>query len=122
MIWWVICENWLRNSFRNEQNVRQPQILTLLQYVYVAELNFGTLTEWVCLLWPDNIVRYTDSSLTILRHSLVKLMFILCFGSSRNVFYLFEAIGVVCSSNPCYAHAWLYKGLWLLYGIIRTLQ
>ena len=33
---------------------------------------FGTLTEWVCLLWPDNIVRYTDSPLTILRHSLNK--------------------------------------------------
>ena len=39
-IWWVICENWLRNSFRNEQNVRQPQILTLLQHVYVAELKY----------------------------------------------------------------------------------
>ena len=29
-IWWVICENWLRNGFRNEQNVRQLQNLTLL--------------------------------------------------------------------------------------------
>ena len=26
---------------------------------------FGTLKEWVCLLWPHNIVRYTDSPLIV---------------------------------------------------------
>ena len=40
----------------------------------------------------------------------VKLTFILCFGSNKNAFYLYMATGVACSSTPCYAHAWLYKG------------
>ena len=46
--WWVICENRLRNSFRNEQNVRQPQILTLLQHVYVAELKYLEHSQSEC--------------------------------------------------------------------------
>ena len=46
----------------------------------------------------------------------VKLMFILCFDSNRNVFYLYTVTSVACSSAPCYAHAWL------LYGFIGNLQ
>ena len=37
-------------------------------------------------------------------------MFILCFGSNRNAFYLYMVTSADCSSTPCYAHAWLYKG------------
>ena len=51
----------------------------------------------------------------------VKLGFILCSGSNRNVFYLYRATSADCGSTPCYAHTWLYKGCGL-YGFIRTLQ
>ena len=47
----------------------------------------------------------------------VKLVYILCSGSSRNVFYLYTAISAACSNTPCYAHTWLYKGCGL-YGFI----
>ena len=40
----------------------------------------------------------------------VKLMFILCFGSNRNAFYLYMVTHVACSSTPCNVHVWLYKG------------
>ena len=40
-----LCENRLRNGFRNEQNVRQLQILTLFQHVCVAELTLLSLTQ-----------------------------------------------------------------------------
>ena len=37
-------------------------------------------------------------------------MFILCFGSNKNAFYLYAVTIVPCSSTPYYVHAWLYKG------------
>ena len=40
----------------------------------------------------------------------VKLTLILCFGSNRNAFHLYRATSAVCSSTPCYEHAWLSKG------------
>ena len=40
----------------------------------------------------------------------VKLMFILHFGSNRNVFYLYMVTSAACSSTLYYAHVWLYKG------------
>ena len=37
-------------------------------------------------------------------------MFILCFGSNRNAFYLYTVTSAACSNIPYYAHGWLYKG------------
>ena len=39
----------------------------------------------------------------------VKLMFILRFGSNRNVFYLNTETSAACNKTPYYAHVRLYK-------------
>ena len=54
------------------------------------------------LLKSDTSVRTTSLK--------VKLTFILCFDSNRNVFYLHMVTSVACNSTSCHAHVWLYKG------------
>ena len=68
---WKSVEKWLQKWAKCETTSNFNTASTL---VCSRTEIFGTLTEWVCLLWPDNIVRYTDSPLTILRHSLGGLL------------------------------------------------
>ena len=56
----------------------------------------------------ENIVRSVSRE--------VKLTFILCLDSNGNAFYLYTAIGAACSSTPCNAHAWLYRGCGYCWG------
>ena len=53
-------------------------------------------------VWTSMFTRTTNGE--------VKPNFILCFGSNRNVFYLYMKTSVAGSNTLCYVHAWLYKG------------
>ena len=47
-------------------------------------------------------------------------MFIHYFGSNGDVFYLYTVTSAACSSTPCNAHAWLYKGCGYCQGFSVT--
>ena len=60
------------------------------------------------MFWDRSQANDQPSVITASRE--VELMFILCFHSNSNAFYLYMATSVPCSSTPRYAHTWLYKG------------
>ena len=62
---WKLVEKWLQKWAKCETT---SNFNTASTCVCSRTEIFGTLTEWVCLLWPDNIVRYTDSPQRLLQY------------------------------------------------------
>ena len=90
------------------------QAIILSEITIIMGYDELTNCDQIMSLHLFNIVIQKDyphliTSLRTVRRK-AKLMFILCFSSNRNAFYLYRVTGAVCSSTPCYAHAWLYKG------------